>query len=142
MKKINNDKNFNIKNVSFENSSKLQKNSYENVIGLLRDNMLERCEREIPEYGNFSPVKEHVKNNDKKIYVGNMTLSCTPSEDDPTKRYLTYTQMNPQNGKGLTCLIGVGTKKDIISILQDENFINDRTDDCNRMIDKMKLLKW
>lgn len=141
MTEINN-KNFNIKNVSFGNSPKIPENSYENTIGILRDNMLERCEREIPEYGDFAPIKENLKNNNEKIYAGNIMLTCTPSKDNPTKRYLTYSQMNPQNGKGLTCLIGAGNKDEILAMLQDENFINDRKEDCDRIIDKMKLLRW
>ena len=104
--------------------------------------MLKRCEREIPEYGDFAPIKENLKNNNEKIYAGNIMLTCTPSEDNPTKRYLTYSQMNPQNGKGLTCLIGAGNKDEILAMLQDENFINDRKEDCDRIIDKMKLLRW
>ena len=103
MTEINN-KNFNIKNVSFGNSPKIPENSYENTIGILRDNMLERCEREIPEYGDFAPIKENLKNNNEKIYAGN--------------------------------------KDEILAMLQDENFINDRKEDCDRIIDKMKLLRW
>ena len=33
-------------------------------------------------------------------------------------------------------------KDEILAMLQDENFINDRKEDCDRIIDKMKLLRW
>lgn len=141
MTEINN-KNINISKISFGNIPQRQTNSFEDSIETLRTSMLSRCEREIPEYGNFSPVKENIKNKDEKIYAGNIALKCTASEDDPTKRYLTYTQMNPQNGKGLTCLIGAGTKNEILEMLQDENFINDRKADCDRITEKMKYFRW
>lgn len=141
MTNINNNKEIIANNVSFGNVSKDNKNDLEKLLLGLKNGMLKR-ELEIPDYGNFSKVKEIIQNGDEKIYAGNMELVCEPSEDNPIKRYLNFNQYNPQNRKGLSCLVAVGTKEDIINKLNDENFINEMKKNSERMSEKMKKMKW
>ena len=138
---INNDKNIHIQNISFGQKTKDYK-SFDNTLNNLKDNMIKRCEYEVPEYGDFSIIKETLPNNDSDVYSGNISLICEPSEDNPKKRYLSYNQLNPQNRKGLSSLLVAGTKEDILDALNDDNFVNNLKQDSERMSKKMKDMKW
>lgn len=140
MKEINN--NTNIKNISFKSIPQESIENFEDTLSTLQNNMLKRCELEVPEYGDFSRVKETLPNNDNSTYAGNVSLICEPSEDNPQKRYLMYNQQNPQNVKGLSCLVGSGTKEDILKLLKDENFVNNLKQNSDRMSEKMQIMKW
>lgn len=140
MKEINND--IKINNLNFERIPKEDNANFDDTLSQLKDNMLKRCEYEIPEYGNFSKVKETINNNDKNVYAGEVSLICEASEDDPKKRYLSYNHMNPENRKGISCLIGTGTKEDIMELLKDDDFITNLKQDSERIAEKMKFMKW
>ena len=116
--------------------------SIDDLLSTLQINMQNRCENEIPEYGDFAPIKEKIANEDKNVYAGNISLICEPSEDNPTKRYLNYHQMNPQNGKGLMCQIASGTKEDILEALNDKNIVDILKQNSERMSEKMQFMKW
>ncbi len=141
MTPINNNKNINVRNISFGQKPEDNK-SFDNTLSTLKDNMIKRCEYEVPEYGDFAIVKETLPNKDEDVYSGNISLICEPSEDNPKKRYLSYNQLNPQNRKGLSSLIASGTKEDILEALNDENFVNNIKQDSERMSRKMQDMKW
>lgn len=141
MHNINNQNNIKVKNVTFGSQPK-ETNSLEDNLTCLKKNMLQRCEYEIAEYGDFAPIKESISNKDEKIYAGNIGFLCEASESNPTKRYLSFHQYNPQNKKGLSCLIAAGTKEEIINKLNDEDFVKGVIADSQRISDKMKKLRW
>lgn len=141
MTNIYNSKEIIANNISFGKVSNGDKNDLEKNLLILKDGMLKR-ELEIPDYGDFAKVKEAIQNSDENIYAGNMELVCEPSENNPIKRYLNFNQYNPQNGKGLSCLVAAGTKEDILNKLNDENFINEMKENSERMSEKMKKMKW
>lgn len=140
MKEINN--NTNIQKLSFEQIPQDKTEDFKDTLSTLQDNMLKRCELEVPEYGDFARVKETLANNDEKIYAGDVSLICEPAEDNPKKRYLMYNQQNPQNRKGLSCLVASGEKQDIIDALKDKDFVNSLKLDSDRMSEKMQDMKW
>lgn len=142
MNNINNNNINKMENISLKNNEGNLSYSLEDNLEILKENMLKRCELEVPEYGDFKKVVEVIKNTDSDTYAGDISLICESSEKDPQKRYLSYNQMNPENRKGLNTMIASGNKEEILNILKDENLIEKLKENSEITSQKMQYLKW
>lgn len=88
---------------------------------------LKNRDREIPEYGDFRPVREEFLNPDKKLSVTNFVLEINkPSKniDGHEKlRNLTAQAYNLPHPYKSQILLATGSKNDIFNALNDEEFL-------------------
>ena len=68
-----------LNNVTFKGIQKMEDNvkSFDRSIEESIKMLLERAEREVPEYGEFSPVYEQLKNTDKSLCATDFVLKIT-----------------------------------------------------------------
>ena len=88
---------------------------------------LKNRDREIPEYGDFRPVKEEFTNLDEKIPATNFVLEISkPSkniEGHEKLRNLTAQAYNLPHPYKSQILLASGEKNDIFNALNDEEFL-------------------
>ena len=92
--------------------------------------ILKRAESEVPEHGDFVPLFEFFANPDIKCdIVGKYGLEIFKMpydvQPDPTMRYLRANAYESTGNYKAGMIVGSGTKTDILTILQSEDFAND-----------------
>ncbi|MCI1273547.1 MAG: hypothetical protein LKG27_03835 [Clostridiaceae bacterium] len=121
-----------IKNISLNNINKVSKPGEkpmtleDKIIDMVKK-VAERSEREVPEYGDFKPVKESIVVADEKYFAKNFDLSVIKMspvrEPDPKARYIKVSMTAPDNSVS-EMLVKTGYKKDIMEELKSEIFPN------------------
>lgn len=100
------------------------KNMDELIKKMITD-LLNRAEREVPEYGEFKVVWEEFKNPDKNLNATDFLIKITkpPKELKGTEkeRYLEVAALRRGTPYGAESVIGFGTKEDILNKLKEEN---------------------
>lgn len=88
------------------------------------NDILQRAEREVPEYGEFTPVYEEFKNMDAELVATDFMLKITKPpkniENHQTRRYLEVVAYKLPLPIKSTRIIAAGTKEEIIKALKDE----------------------
>ena len=88
-------------------------------------NLIERLEREVPEYGDFAPVIEKFTLKSPRMEVGDVQITCSNVKESETnlERVLKLTVSagkNPKNGIGVK--LASGKKTEILDIVKDKAF--------------------
>ena len=108
---------------SVSKSAKEIKTMEEQIRKMIND-ILNRAEREVPEYGEFLPVYEEFKNTDKDLVATDFMLKITKPpkniENHQTRRYLEVVAYKLPAPYKSTRIIAAGTKEEILKALQDE----------------------
>lgn len=138
--------NNNIRINSFTGANKMDKepaNFQEQVDGLI-ESLYKRAEREVSEYGDFSPVTEFIPNLDKgtastvgkyglKIYK--MPKDIVPDEK---KRYIEAAAYEPAGDYKSDMIVGSGNKKEVLEILKSEDFAKNLNNAYAELLEVMK----
>lgn len=88
--------------------------------------LIDRIEREMPEYGDFAPIYEQFPNCFPNMPIDRFRIEamkmpkCTV--EDPKQRYVKVTAYDNSNSKIYTLIAG-GYKADILKRLREEDFI-------------------
>lgn len=130
MTKINNNQNQNL-NINFRGSEKMsslpEPKFLVEEITELRDTIRCRCEREMPEYGDFAPIVESFDNKDKSIHAGNIQLKCAKApnniENHHKKRYVQVILHDPNNVNYAESILVTGDKYDVMAEISRDKFI-------------------
>ena len=141
MNKINKQK---INNSNFESIKpkskevKTMKKSVEKLINTIRA----RAEREVPEYGDFSPVYEEFKNIDKTLEATDFMLKIVKPpkniEGHEKLRYIELTAYKLPLPYKVTRLIGRGSKEEILKQLEQPEFFAKVEESFKSMSDNLK----
>lgn len=109
------------------NGAKKMVNNSEITLDKMLDKLLSRIEREVPEYGNFAPVYEFIKNNDSKHLIDRFQLNVfkMPKHivEDEKRRYIEAAVYSKAGDYKATLLLGSGNKEEIIKQLKSDEFL-------------------
>ncbi len=122
--------NNNIKVNSFTGANKMDKEpaSFQEQIDGMVKTLSNRAEREVPEYGEFSPVMEFIPNLDKETSstVGKYGLKIfkMPKSvvEDEKQRYLEAAAYMPAGDYKADMVVGSGNKQEILDMLKSKDF--------------------
>lgn len=96
-------------------------------------NLAKRCEREVPENGDFAPVFESFKNQDPTINLSEIIITCKHNKNNPgTKninRILLAKIAKKDNGIKNMQLFD-GTKKELLEYLNTQEFFKTCKSGC------------
>ncbi len=102
--------------------------TFQDEVDALIARMLERVEKEVPEFGDFCPVLEFFGNMDEEMQhiVGKYGLKLykMPKDivADPKQRYLEAAAYEPGGCYKADMVVGSGTKEEIIALLKSADF--------------------
>jgi hypothetical protein len=105
--------------------------------------LVERAEKEVPEYGSFNPVQETFKNPDKTLYAGDITFkiaqpSSEAKPDNRKARYFEVIVYTPSGVSNSSEMMVLGTKKEVLDALRKDDLI-DKLEQCvNQSAEKLK----
>lgn len=88
-------------------------------------NLINRLEREVPEYGDFAPVTEKYTSKSPRLKIGDIIVKCSNVKDSETKkdRSLDITVFDRHNpDEFCTHNIATGTKKEILEAVNQSGF--------------------
>lgn len=105
--------------------------------------LFKRSEREVPEYGIFTPVQESFINSDKSIYAGTITFKIAPStiKSQPDYQKLRYLQAivnTPSEVSNSSGMIELGTKENILETLKKDELIEKLQQFITESAEKLK----
>lgn len=121
-----------IQSIIMRNLNEVKKVNNENItfdeqVEEIIKNIVARAEREVPEYGDFAPVREFMPNLDPgTTAVGKYGLSVykMPKDvvPDPKKRYIEASAYVPTGDYKATLVLGSGDKKEVIEKIKSPEF--------------------
>ncbi len=94
-------------------------------IAKIQFNLLNRLEREVPEYGCFAPVIEKYTSKNPDLNIGDIIVKCSHVKDSLSKldRTLDLTVVDRFNpNKQMNLNIAKGTKKDVMESVKQREF--------------------
>ncbi len=114
----------------------------EQVSKIIKD-ILVRAEREVPEYGDFRPVREFMPNLDKgTTAVGKYGLSIykMPKDvvPDPKQRFIEAAAYVPRGDYKATLIVDSGNKKEILEKIKDPEFAEKLNDAYAQLLDLLE----
>ena len=115
----------NVNQVNFKGLNKMKNVEpvFEEQIKTLIQKILERSEREVPEYGDFKMVYEILPNIKKELSATDFVLRIErPAESEPTLRTLDAVAYKVPLIKRYERTLASGTKDDILKAMNDEGF--------------------
>lgn len=130
MSKINN---LNItQSPNFKGLNKMDRILQENPLDKFIENALSklqlRAEREVPDYGGFTPVCEKYTNKDSALYAGNVKIQITKAPKSVPNheklRFLDIVVKSPSERSKSACIIASGDTKTILSKLKEEGLFD------------------
>ena len=102
-------------------------NTYTDSFYKMLKDLIARAEREVPEYGDFTPVFENFKNTNPNLDVDRYQLKIfkMPKAQvaDETRRFLEAEVYTKAGIYKANMLLGEGSKKDIMKQIKSEDFV-------------------
>ena len=96
--------------------------------------LTERAEREVADYGDFSPVFETMANPDKKFKATNYVLKIhKPQGSDPKTRILDAAAYEMPSPYKYERTLIEGTKEEILKALKEKDFITQAKETFERL---------
>lgn len=102
-------------------------NNYTDSFYKMLNDIINRAEREVPDYGDFAPVYENFKNTNPKLDIDKYQIRIfkAPKQyvSDETIRYIeaeVYTKVGDYKA---TLLLGTGKKEEILNQLKSKDFV-------------------
>lgn len=134
-----------VQNQNFVNGVKKmteKTSSYTDSFYKMLQKLIERAEREVPEYGDFAPVYENFKNTNPNLNVDRYQLRIfkKPKSEvaDETKRYIEAEVYTKAGTYKATVLLGTGKKEDIIKQLRSEGFVDELNNSYIQLVDMIQ----
>ncbi len=113
---------YSAKTASFGNAPQKtgEKKMFEEQVNSSIDELIQRAEREVPEYGIFSPVNIALKNEDPEVYAKNFKIGVeTSAVDKNAKRKVVINADYPNSYRTASGTIFSGTKEEVLKFLKD-----------------------
>ena len=134
-----------VQNQNFVNGVKKmteKTSSYTDSFYKMLQKLIERAEREVPEYGDFAPVYENFKNTNPNLDVDRYQLRIfkKPKSEvaDETKRYIEAEVYTKAGTYKANVLLGAGKKEDIIKQLRSEGFVDELNNSYIQLVDMIQ----
>lgn len=105
--------------------SSFEVNPLDMNLAKIQYNLINRLEREVPEYGDFAPVTEKYTSKDPTRKIGDIIVQCSHVKDSETKKdrsldLTVYNRFNPE--EFYTHNIVTGNKKEILETVNQIDF--------------------
>ena len=101
--------------------------------------LINRAEREVPEYGDFAPVYESFKNTNPKLDIDRYQLKVfkmpKAQVPDETKRYLEAEVFTKAGTYKANILLGFGNKDEIMKQLKSKDFVDNLNNAYAQLVD-------
>lgn len=114
----------------------------EELIKTLVNELIKRASKEVPDQGDFDTVEVLLPNTDEKLCVETYGLEFMQPpkgvENRDTKRGIKI--VGYKGEVGVEILMGVGTKDNLIEMLNDESFIDDLVECAFKLNDSLRDL--
>lgn len=118
--------NFNQHNISFNRKKNKEIKSMDSEIQTAINKLLQRAEREMPEYGDFAPISEKFENRNENLNIGEPSIKIVYanfSKDKTLKRL--ELEIPSKTGKSsANVAMELADKKAILKALSDKNLAN------------------
>ena len=131
-----------IQNQNFVNGVKKmteKTSNYTDSFYKMLNNLINRAEREVPEYGDFAPVYENFKNTNPELDIDRYQLKIYKApkayEPDETKRYLEAEVYNKAGTYKANIMLGSGKKDEIMKQIKSEDFVDKLNDTYIKLAD-------
>lgn len=116
-----------------DNSTLFEVNPLDVNLAKIQMNLIKRCEREVPENGDFAPVVESFKSLDPTIDLSEIIVKCQYDKNNSglkdVNRVLTA-NISMRNGKTKDISFFSGTKKELLEYLNEKDFFKTSKANC------------
>lgn len=113
-------------NITFNSKKSEENNSMEDTIQSAINKLVQRGQREMPEYGDFAPIIEKFTNTDDNLKIGEPSIKIVYANYNKDKT-LKRLELDIPSKSGLSkanIAMELADKKDILDVLSDENLKN------------------
>ncbi len=118
--------------------------NFQDQVDIMLEKITARMEREVPEYGEFSPVLEVFENLDKdsQYYVGKYGLKIYKmpkiADPDPKMRYIEAAAYVPSGDYKADKIVGSGDINEIKNLLSDSKFADKLCSTYGKLLQMIK----